>query len=234
MLNEPKEIISGLNFNVNPFYVSKNHHWHYKSEVCSCTQIGNFYMLYINQPYIENNQNQMTGLIQLLVSLACLGLLDFGPYYRYNLDGLYLYIQQNLEKIVQLSEISFAFDYNEGYGLQIPKQSKLETTLLRHQSLWCIYDKRNYLSSSYKNFRSNSILLDHPIRLELHLNLKYGSRYLNLHLLNNSVDGIFRLFQEYIFKSWKRNCLGSMPFLPYRYYHDGKVSHEALRQLKTV
>lgn len=229
MFSCPKETISGINLNINSRFVARNEPWTYKSEVCSCTKIRDFYMLYINQPYIENQANQLNGIICLLLSLTCLGLLDFGPYYKYHQENLYLFLQSHLNEIVRVSEISFAWDYPEkDINFQIPKLSRLETTLIRHQRLWCVYDKRIYCSDSYKNYRNNLSLMDHPIRMELHLNLKYAARYLELGLLNQNIDGIFTTFRPYIFKSWKRNYNGCLPFLPMDYIQPGKIHHDSL------
>lgn len=232
MFSNPIQTISGLSFSINPVYARN---WKYKSSSCSCTLIGPFAMLYINQTYIEAQTNLLEGLIHLLVSLNSLDMLDFGPGYNHQPSLAEQFIIMNLFSILHFSEISFAFDYEEDSVSAPIKRTRLETSLARHHNdkLWCFYDKRIYCSSSYKNMRDNLMLQNHPIRLEFHLNLKYGARYLNLGLLNNTTAGILEIFMPYLFKSWKRHCPGNnMPPLPYNSISTRRILNSYLQPLK--
>lgn len=221
------EGISGINFSVNESYINKQKHFFFKDAHCSCTKIGYFYMLYVNQCAFSPTLTLKDSIVELLAKLFHFGILSFFEGFRYDYFSLIDWIKNNLPSILKISEISLFWDYPVTPATFIPKMNRLDTTLLRHNTIWTVYDKRNYISESKRNFRDYSTLIHNPIRMEFHILLK-NCDFLSLSLINLSINSIFAYLASYIQKSHRRwNQKGLLP-LPMKYNLTGRIPHSVL------
>lgn len=221
------EGISGINFSVNENYINSPIHYFLKDSQCSCTKIGNFHMLYVNQSALSPILPLVDSVAALLAKLFHFGLLSFYEGFRYDYQSLIIWIKNNLSSILNISEISIFWDYPITPTTSVPKMSRLETTLLRHNSVWTVYDKRNYISENRHNLRNYSILTNNPIRMEFHISLK-NCDFLTLSILNQNIPTLFDSLSAYIQKSHSRwEHTGLLP-LPTKYNLTGRIPHSAL------
>lgn len=221
------EGVSGLNFSVSGEYIDRRRHFSLKDSLCSCTKIGNFYMLYVNQPAISPEMPLVDSVVGLLAKLFHFGLLSFREGFRLDCTGLDSWIRGNLASILRISELSLFWDYPEAAVRPVPRMSRLETTLLRHGSVWAVYDKRGYISGSGCGNRDYGILTHNPIRMEFHITLK-NCAFLSLSVLRQTVPGLLASLAAYTQKSHRRWKHIGLPPLPAKYDLPDRIPHAAL------
>lgn len=222
------EGISGINFSVNEKYINKQNRYYLKTPQCSCTKIGNFYMLYINQAAIYPTLPLIDSVVELLAQLFHFGVLSFYESLRNNYEQLLFWIKMNLSSIIHISEISLFWDYPESFSYYAPNLTHLETTLLRHNTVWIVYDKRSYISHSQRNYRDYFILIQNPIRMEMHITLK-NCDFLSLDWLNYPITELLTILCPYIQKSHLRwSSSTHLLSLPRKYNLSGRIEHTTL------
>ena len=220
MNNCVSQSISTVKLCVNPFFISKQNHFYYKSDSIECIKRGPWPIIYINTDNWTGNCLDLC--IQVIINLSHYGLINMSEYFRFHSEEHYQYIFHNINQIVSISEITIAFQYS-GLINEKVSFSRVKTNYLRNRNEWCVYSMNNYLPKKERSIFA-------PIIQELHLDTHNCQRFLgNMYILNQNASEILIYFSSFIIKSWRRHQSFLYP-LPEEYWRKGRINHNELPQ----
>lgn len=223
MNNCISQSISTIKLCLNPFFISKQNHFYYKSETIECILRGPWPIIYIKTDNWAGNYLDLC--IQVIINLSHFGLITMPDYFRFHSEEHYQWLFNNINQIASISEITIAFQYS-GFEYEKESYSRVKTNYLRNRNEWSVYSMNNYLPRKERHFFA-------PIVQELHIDTKNCHRFIrrNMYLLNQNASELLMYFSSFIIKSWRRHKDVLYP-LPEEYCRRGRIKNQEL-PLKT-
>lgn len=138
-------------------------------------------------------------------------------------DDLFRFIFINRHNIMRLAELDFYFDFTRK-ELQIPSEEitgkrRFETTVYsadhkKRKSLWIMYARIDDLIFRNQLPKDFIKTIPYPTRIEIRL-CRANCEYLHLDNIWGTYYQIFRRYQNFIAKSWKKHgfVFGKIPFV---------------------
>lgn len=210
--------ISSIKLCINPFFISKNQHFYYKSDTIECVLRGPF-------PIVTIRTDNWTGncldlCIQVIISLSHYGLINISEYFRFHSEEHYQWLFHNINQIASISELTIAFQYSEIINENM-SFSRVKTNRMRNRNQWCVYSINNYLPKKERSVFA-------PIVQELHIDTKNCLRFIrDMYLLNQNASDLLFYFSGFIIKSWRRHK-GVLYPLPEEYCRQDRIKHQEL------
>lgn len=211
--------ISCVSVCLNPKYIPIYKPFYYKSESLDCILRGPFPIIYIKNPVQSYNLQEY--LIQILINMFHFELLNFPYVFKYNHEFLYKWLNENLDQIVKISDITMQFAYHDTCQ-RTPFMKPSITNYIRNNSPWSQFRAGNYM---YLKDRKNCDI----IIQEFHIDTHYCRRYLkDISILNRTSDELFFYFSGFISKSWRRHSNENFLPLPDDLMRTGRITHSDL------